>query len=351
MSSDLQLAHACPHLIRFERITVTDDNIIIGKCPISGLGLISLYLNDMLIPPKGLFTEAKVIFPQTNQYRFPLNFNSLSISSTSFPTLNISFPTNPFNQKELTSYLNSKLPTELTAIADSNSVAITDRGLGVSFTLKGTAMVRLGFDTSKRVVRAKQLVPSWNLIKRDEVAGTRYNLKFNGEVPSHLKQGVMDYQTSKVYCRRCDATGVENDVRFGETGDILKVYDHDLLYQRVAKVCLTEIGTNPFHAWYGSNAQKLIGKKSTTNVTMLLRESVYRALENIKEAQRLQSQAQLLTLEERLADILSVEANYIGNDVTSVLVSVVVRSASNKRVNINIVFAVPGSIPLDGDLA
>ena len=349
MSSDLQLAHACPHIIRFERVTVA-DNLVAPKCPISGQSLISLTLNDIPIPPSGLFTEAKIIFPQANQYRFPANFNSLSLSSPDFPTLTITFPSNPFSRNELTSFLNSKLPIQIVAIPEGNSIALTDKGLGLTFTLQGTAMPRLGFEASKRIAKAKQLVPGWGLAKRD-VAGTRFNLQFVSSVPPHMSNGIIDYQTKKEFCIRCNSTGVENDIRFGESGDVSKVRGFDLLYQSVAKICLTEIGSNPYHSWYGSKSQSLIGNKSTGNTLMALREAVYRALTNFQEVQRQQAAAQVVTSEERLAQIVSVNTYYIGEDVTSVMVDIVVRSQSYNQVNITIVFAVPGSIPLDGSLS
>ena len=351
MSSDLQLAHACPHIIRFERITITDGITIYPKSPISGQSLISLTLNDIPIPPLGLFTEAKITFPQANQYRFPSTaYNTLSIASSSFPTLNITFPTNPFSRNDLLNYLNAKLPTALVAVADGNSVALTDKGLGVSYTLEGTAMPRLGFSSNKRVVKAKQLVPGWGLAKRDE-AGTRFNIEFLSPVPSNFTQGIIDYQTKKQFCIRCNSTGVENDIRFDASGDISKVRGYDLLYQSVAKICLTEVGSNPYHLWYGSKSQSLIGNKSVGNTLMALREAVYKALKNLQEVQRQQALAQVVTPEERLAQVVSVETSYIGDDVTSVMVDIVVRSQSYNQVNITIVFAVPGSIPLDGSLS
>ena len=84
---------------------------------------------------------------------------------------------------------------------------------------------------------------------------------------------------------------------------------------------------------------------------MALREAVYRALTNFQEVQRQQAAAQVVTSEERLAQIVSVNTYYIGDDVTSVMVDIVVRSQSYNQVNITIVFAVPGSIPLDGSLS
>ena len=350
MSSDLLLAHACPHIIRFERVSITDGLIISPKSPISGQSLVSLYLNDNLIPPAGLFTEAKIICPQTNQYRFPTNFNSLSFSSPVFPTITISFPTNPFSRNELVSYINSKLPTQIVAIPEGNTIAFTDKGLGISFTISGTAMPRLGFSSKKKLALSKQLVPGWGLAKRD-VAGTRFNLAFKSTVPSQYTTGILDYQTKKEFCIRCNSTGVENDVRFDASGDASRVSGYDLLYQSVAKICLTEIGSNTYHSWYGSKSQSLIGNKSTGNTLMVLREAVNQALRKFQEVQRQQALAQVVTPEERLAQVISVETSYIGDDLTSVLVDIVVRSQSYNPVNITIVFAVPGSIPLDGSLS
>ena len=47
---------------------------------------------------------------------------------------------------------------------------------------------------------------------------------------------------------------------------------------------------------------------------------------------------------------MGIDVSTIGEDETSYLVSIVAESMSSEEVNINIIFAVPGSFSLDGDL-
>ena len=58
-----------------------------------------------------------------------------------------------------------------------------------------------------------------------------------------------------------------------------------------------------------------------------------------------------MSFKERLSRVKSIDVSTIGADETSYLVSVVIESMSAEAVSINIIFAVPGSIPLDGDLS
>jgi phage baseplate assembly protein W len=144
---------------------------------------------------------------------------------------------------------------------------------------------------------------------------------------------------------------VENDLRFGDDGNMKMVGGYDLLYQRVAKILLTERGSNPYHLFYGSTADRLIGQKVSAGVISSLKESVRDALDTHISIESQQAKVQEMTAEERLLRVRSVDVSMVGDDETSYLVRVSVESFSSKVVNINVVFAVPGSIPLDGDLA
>ena len=83
---------------------------------------------------------------------------------------------------------------------------------------------------------------------------------------------------------------------------------------------------------------------------MALRESVTQALNKIIDIQRLQKQVQELSPEEKLLGIESVRVEQISGDATSILCNVVVRSGAGRPVSVNVVFAVPWSKPLNGEL-
>ena len=129
-----------------------------------------------------------------------------------------------------------------------------------------------------------------------------------------------------------------------------KIGDTDLLYQSVAKILLTEIGSNPYHDWYGSNAFRLLGQKNTSAVAQSLRLSVQQALTKLQSVQQKMSKVQQITSEERLISVRSVNISQINDNATSLLCIVVVVSGANRPVSVNIVFSVPGAISLDGGL-
>jgi len=214
--------------------------------------------------------------------------------------------------------------------------------------LGGSGLSSLGFRSQKYVVKSRELFPSWKLVKQSGSIGYKIQTSRVVATESILK---ISYTTEKSYCRRCEGTGVENDLRFGDDGNMKMVGGYDLLYQRVAKILLTERGSNPYHLFYGSTADRLIGQKVSAGVISSLKESVRDALDTHISIETQQAKVQEMSSEERLLRVRSVDVSMVGDDETSYLVRVSVESFSSKVVNINVVFAVPGSIPLDGDLA
>jgi hypothetical protein len=68
------------------------------------------------------------------------------------------------------------------------------------------------------------------------------------------------------------------------------------------------------------------------------------------DMQRLQKQVQDLSPEEKLLGVESVRVEQISGDATSILCNVVVRSGAGRPVSVNVIFAVPGSNSLNGEL-
>jgi phage baseplate assembly protein W len=347
MSKDALLSHACPHHIRFERVEILGGREIIPKSPISSSGLLEIRFDGVVVDKEGLYYPSDVVFPFSAPYRFSNGNNTLIVQSDS-TVQNIPLPENQIlSQKEIIDILNENISELTVASSFHSSVKISNELKSNNLILSGTAMVKLGFSTNKIVVRNKKRYSDWVLVK--QLRGG-FKVMFREEVDFN---GLVDisYLTTKEYCRRCNGTGVENDFRYTEQGDIKTIGDFDLLYQNVAKILLTEIGTNPYHVWYGSTAIRLVGKKVSASVVHSLRASVRDALSNFKNVQDQQAGIQEMSFKERLSRVKSIDVSTIGADETSYLVSVVIESMSAEAVSINIIFAVPGSIPLDGDLS
>jgi hypothetical protein len=344
MAYDLHIGHACPHVIRQERVTLTNQQIISPKSPISGTGLLEVRRDGVLLLPEGNTREAFSLAPLKPPYRIRSTSNELSISTSSGFQATIMIPAKIYQGSALVEYLSGKLG-DINVEVENLALKFTDNLVGVGFTLTGSALKALGYARPKVVVKSKKVTPEWKLVKR--VNG--YDLLFQKPLQP---EGLLDitYTTAKEFCRRCDATGVENDIRFDDYGETQTLRGTDLLYQNVAKAVLTRQGSNPYHHFYGSTAFSLIGRKSSVSVADAIRLSVTQALSKVQDQQRAQGLVQTLTPEEKLLGVESVRVSALGDDLTHYVCSIVVRSGAGRSVSVNVIFAVPGSIPLNGEL-
>jgi len=348
MSIDARIAHLCPHHIRYEQVEIVGGREIIPVAPISSDGLLELRMDGVSVPSEGLYSEAKAVFPSVSPYRIKTGANKLIVGWAEIADKEIEIPAKIYKQKDLVSFLNTELPFPLRALESNKGIAITDDKQLDNFKLKGSALKTFGFRGTSYRASKKMVFPPWRLSKRVGFTGYKILLTKSFHSSSLLD---LSYLCEKSFCRRCSGTGVENDFRFDNKGGLEMVEGYDLLYQRVAKTLLTRLGSNPFHQEYGSTAMGLIGQKVSQGVVYSLRESVRRALDDLINVQNQQSRIQTMSQEERVKQVRNVEVSTVGDDETSYLVTVTVVSYSSQPVRINLVFAVPGSIPLDGDLA
>jgi len=121
-------------------------------------------------------------------------------------------------------------------------------------------------------------------------------------------------------------------------GDVGIVEDSEKLVQDVLKLVSTQLGSNPFFPGYGSPiSQALIGTAYdyvfTTNMaTQQLRKS----LENLQQEQQNQiKQNQIVTPEEQIAAVESVQVNQSQDDPRFFYVDVVIISKAFTRVPVS----------------
>jgi phage baseplate assembly protein W len=344
MSYDIKIAYACPHLIRNERVSLINGVLLSPRSPISGQGLLEIKRDGVLLSQSGNTSEAHIYAPQASPYRVKSNSNTLTLKTSEGDSYTYTLPSKTYKSSEIVSYFNKKLGVIL-LIEEGNTIKFTDNLMGVGFSISGTLLRALGFNRDKVSVRPRKVTPSWGLVKRLD----GYDVLFSKPL---TPEGLLEitYTADKRYCRRCASTGVENDLRWDDQGTMQIAEGADLLYQNIAKVILTKLGSNPFHPFYGSRVFDLIGRKSSPNVSMVIRETVTTALSKFQSQQRIQKQLQPISLEETLLRIESVTASQVGDDQTAYICNIVVRSASGQPVSVNLVFSVPGSIQLNGEL-
>jgi len=111
---------------------------------------------------------------------------------------------------------------------------------------------------------------------------------------------------------------------------------------------LTNMGSNPYHTWYGSRIMSRIGTKAVSGVSMMISEDVRNALSRMQSLQVEQGKYQKIPLKEQLYAILNVQVSPHQQDPTTFLIDVVVQNASGEPITLSIVFTVPSAVALMG---
>jgi hypothetical protein len=359
MSQDYQLAWPCPHLTVEEVVALDpeDRRSLDTRQPVAGAGTVQILVNDdTLVPSTGLKSFASLYSTLSGPFDLTENETTLTIetSTGSFTTtLNVRGVERWSTDKVVKQFLTAGFSIGVVeninghiAISDTNTVGV-DSKVRVS----GSLAAALGFgDPAKNgwqyQARGKDIYPGWKLVIRPDEIVNRF--------PQFLEPVVgnptfkVTYTVPVNRCLRCQATHIENDIRFAPDGNPILVDNEDLLYQAALKVLLTDRGSNPFHPWYGTTIRERIGSKALGNVAASISDDVRRALENFVSVQKDQAEYQVVTPRERLYRLLSVVTRPHEEDPTTFLVDVEVQNAASQPISLSIVYTVPEVVALMG---
>jgi phage baseplate assembly protein W len=223
-------------------------------------------------------------------------------------------------------------------------------GIFSKILVTGPAQSALGF-THQNGSTGKLVHPPWHLAARGDTLLTGnqsgYFIQFASPVRGNYYYSVT-YSVAPNLCLRCRGTEVENDYRFDSQNNPRLIEGYNLLYQSCLKILLTEIRSNPYAQWYGTQLSQAIGSKALSGASQALQQTVRTALSNLQNLQSAQAKYQRLTARERLMAVDVVEVTQSPVDPTVFLVEVAVRSYSNDPVNITIVYTAPGTFALPG---
>ena len=357
MSLDLQLAWPCPHLTLEEVVELdTDRRGMVTRQPVAALGAVRVLVNDeFFIPQFGLSVPAQLISHVAGPFDVVPNENVLVVETqegTETLTLGVTSATRWKASEVVTELLRKGLTIALPE--DSNGYLVlsdvSTAGPNSFVKVSGTAAYSLGFGKANQSDRpwaaeGRQLYPAWDLVQKASVSGRypRFQEPLQGNPVIKVS-----YTTTVNRCLRCQATFVENDYRFTQSGAAILIQNEDLLYQASLKILLSDLGSNPFHRWYGTRIRSRIGAKAIGGVASLISEDVRKALANLQKLQVQQAEYQLVTSKERLYSILDVQVSPHQQDPTTFKVDVVVQNASGEPVQVNIVFTVPEVVALMG---
>ena len=325
MSYDRDLDQICPHFVVDETLYVDNTRQIVRPIkPIASLGSINLRLNGLLdIPSPGV--------------QLPINVTG---------TANGPFTVTAGVNDTLVVKVNQGLP-----------ITVQSAGTGYSATIwidgASTIAATIGF-MSTHLYRGVNVTPGWSLVLDPQsIPALPYRMiVFDQPLRSVGDFVELSYNTVSNQCRRCGGTNVENDWRYGYTGEVGQVFDEALLLQEITKIMFTVRGTNPFHGWYGTTLTDSVGKKLTLGnfVQNLILSDVNTAFErwkNIKTQQQ-QSAGQNVTDKEFPFRLLSVTLQQSTQDPTVVYVNLVVQNRSTQPIQISRGIRLPQPLDLLG---
>lgn len=361
MSVDFALAWPCPHVIVEEVVPPRRDRMsLVLRQPVAAAGAVRILANDeVFIPQGGFFSTAQISGVISGPFDILAHENELLLESSG-GTETVTFPL----LGERTRLTTDQVVKRILTVGGQHTLAeniggfltLTDRqnvGTNAFLRVRGKAATALGFGAPDTKwagrpwgVQGRQVYPGWDLYRHPEEVSTRYP-KFNSPLRANPTLKVT-YAVAVQRCLRCQGTHIENDLRFDPAGDALLVRNEDLLYQAALKMLLTDRGSNPFHAWYGTSIRSRIGAKALSGVSSLLSEDVRRALAKMQSVQTQQAKFQTVTFKERLYSVLGVSVRAHQQDPSTFLIDVAVQNASGEPVSLNVVFTVPDVVALWG---
>ena len=337
------------------RLDVDDRRSLRVRQPVASLGSVRISANDgPFIPQAGLQSAAVLVSRESGPFDLVENEDEIRIETPTGMFVG-SFGvrgTQRWEPDAVVRHIQRLGFTGTLAVANGH-LSITDSstiGAASFVAVSGTAASALGFgktaDTKQRRARGKLVYPGWSLVVRTDEILNRYPV-FDEPVFSNPVFKVT-YAVPVQRCLRCRASFVENDARFGTDGDIVYVQNEDLLYQASLKMLLTDKGSNPYHAWYGTRIRSMVGSKAVSDVASSLADDIRKALAKLQSLQTEQSKYQTVVPQEKLRAVLSVDVRPHVSDPTTFLVEAVVQNAAGTPIELNIVFTVPDVVALAG---
>lgn len=362
MSEEISLAFLCPHIIGEERVTLSDDRMTLyTNKPISGLGAVVVTANDKYVVPSsvGVQSRGRLKSARKEPYLIVPSARTLILRSAD-QRVTLTLPTGYLSAERVAGLVNAAVTAlggvgTLLASSERGYLVVeetTELGVFSKVLIEGDARTALGFERQNGST-GRVVLPSWSLFSRSLIdtsggpSSTGYFVRFSAPVRGTYYFSVT-YPVGPNQCLRCLTTEVENDYRFDAYNNPLMVDGFNLLYQSCLKIILTELRSNIYYPWYGTNLISSIGTKALSGTSVAVQQAVRTALTNFQNLQAAQANFQRVTAAERLYSIDRVTCTPSPVDPTVYLVDVTVRSYSNDPVNITIVYTAPGTFALSG---
>lgn len=156
---------------------------------------------------------------------------------------------------------------------------------------------------------------------------------FKSKWPSPTDFFEITYVTFPTYCSKCNNLKVIDDTSFDVKGQLATTRDEPLLMQNLEKWTITELRSNPFHAFVGTSIMQVIGQKITDQDFLSSRIS-QEIMSTLQRFEDMQGQYRLtgrpMTDGETLETIENIEVRFDDLDQTVLRADVTVTARSGK---------------------
>lgn len=348
MSYDRQIDQICNHEVVEEALFFGDDrSTIVPLRPVGTAGSMRVRLNGgAMVPPWGYHTAATAKGSKRGPFTIVSGVNDtlvIGMDGGADRTIVIP-PGNQVREEILVRQLNLAMGANLFTVSRGRRVRLRSKGMGpkaaLVFRNSSTLANTLGFITN-RYWRGQTVCPSWSLVRDPNTLNDRPSRFLIFDTPLKAFQNYVEisYTTIRQECRRCGGLGVENDWRYGRTGEVIQVRDEALLLQECLKAVYTVQGSNPFHAWYGSNIINTIGRKlSSTGIVQNLIVSdiqeAFRRWQIVKKKQE-EEVGQAVSDAEYPFQLLGIVLEQSQRDPTIIYVKVTIQNRSQQPIQLD----------------
>lgn len=144
------------------------------------------------------------------------------------------------------------------------------------------------------------------------------------------------YVTFLERCPKCVGTKFLDDIKYNSSGDITQVKDEFLLLQSVEKYIVTNLRSNRFHDWIGTNLHNLVGTKilDVEQLRNKVVDEINLSVEKLKDIQRqMVSTGRPVSAGELFGNLISIDLTQDFDDLSIVSVTVRFTAQSGKRLN------------------
>lgn len=359
MSYDRQIDQTCPHIVVQEFLPVEIDRVTVMPIrPIASSNSVEIRLNgEINVPPSGVHSDARILSQQRGPMTVQAGVNDtviLRVGNGAPQTAQLHACSNRPVQ-EIATLLSNSIGG-VTFFADATGrLGIRSNDLGTSanfMALPGSTFLTSVGIPLNRQYRGATVVPAWTLVRDTSTLSDRprRNIVFNEVLKGFADYLEITYSTVRQECRRCGATGMEDDWRYAINGEVVQVVDEALLIQEVEKIMLTIQGTNTFHQWYGTHLLDSIGKKLAPNGAVLNLlyndiQTAFRRWQSIKRQQEGPKVGQKVSDREFPQELVSIDMHPSSQDQTVVFIDVTIQNRSQDPIVIRRGIRFP--LPLD----